>query len=65
MIDNKIILSLTVLACSVIAGCEADARKCIKSHTETSCSCVCSNNVGIPITNRVEKCDIFEGSEND
>lgn len=44
----------------MLNGCNNNNRKCLKSHSERSCTCVCTNNVGIPIQNQYEVCDKYE-----
>jgi hypothetical protein len=57
-------LSLIIII-ALLAGCQEDNRKCLKSHIETSCQCVCSNNVGIPVSSSYEQCDLYEESNTD
>ncbi len=56
-IFNFIILVLLAFS---IYGCKQDNRKCLKSHMESTCACMCSNNIGIPIMNEYEHCDLYE-----
>lgn len=57
---SKRIIALSLLL-MIIAGCEEDNRKCLKSHIEESCYCVCTApNIGFPVYERLDKCDLYE-----
>lgn len=56
MICNKILFMSLIL---LVVSC-TDSRKCLKSHMETSCSCACINNIGVPMHNQYEVCELYE-----
>jgi hypothetical protein len=55
---------MALIAVILLSGC-GDDRKCLKSHTETSCQCICSNNVAMPMEQTYEQCDLYEEKTND
>ena len=50
---------LSFLIIVFIASC-GDNRKCLKSHIEHECQCVCSADIPIPINEEYEACDVYE-----
>ena len=60
-----LIIFIAIVVIAFLAGCQEDKRKCLKSHIEHSCACVCINNAGVPIANEYKYCDLYEENSTD